>query len=839
MRDNLPRYTGAEDEQYPVARSLNKRNAKHLHWEQVGATWPDFLTLSANPANLPKNKFKAGGIVPALIRQTPSQSCPCERQLHKTKEAIVYRSLITMDADTADAGFAERAKATGWAAVLYTSASATKTRPKWRYVVRPSRATTPEEYAVVSAFVAWRVDKDRDDGKSSFDPAAMKAVQTMYLPAATKDPAVFERHVIDGALLDVDAALAAADLLELDAAPDAPEDLSYAPVATDEPATDADRARARKRLEKWAGELGEATENRNNLLLSHLTTLHRFVLGDCLTPEEVDDAMRAATLDGEGAPVDVTPEEYESVSRNAMRYAEKAGAARPHPPAVGPGALTKAEVDTRGVVTAQIDEAVRGTGEDWIELPPPSAPADVADVYFDRYVGEDGCITLRTWHGQCYEWKTTHWAHLTDDVLNANLYSFTKRAVFVTINEDGDIEERPWSPTDKKIRDLRQAIKATDWAMVLPSVTPGSRFKCADGENCALGKGERLISFTNGLVNAKAWETEPHTSQVFNLSSLPFAYEPEAPPPSVLLRVLKDYWDDDQNAIDAFQEQLGFLVFGSNEDLLKTVVIWVGVGDGGKSLMTDLVSELLGPGAVVGLAPAAFADKFGKEILIGAEVGVFSDAKFSGAGVGLAGVIKAISGWDPVNINRKGKTDWSNKVATRLLIVSNETPRLNDPSGTIAKRMRASRWVRSFSADEQDATLLDQLKDELTEIGAWALAGYRRALAQGYVSSAENADEIVSEIRAKASPMAEWLSQRVDVEAGSNSVVKTEDLMEDYNRWCSDNDFSEETALTARAFMSKLGAVNPSKPEERRLNGTKMRGFWAWRLNPVEDDADV
>src|SRR5690606_11085759 len=80
---------------------------------------------------------------------------------------------------------------------------------------------------------------------------------------------------------------------------------------------------------------------------------------------------------------------------------------------------------------------------------------------------------------------------------------------------------------------------------------------------------------------------------------------------------------------------------------------------------------------------------------------------------------------DFITIDRKHLNPWAGKLSTRILILTNETPKLEDPSGALASRFIVLKMQRSFFGKEDDA-LTQKLLEELPQIFYWALAGLDR-----------------------------------------------------------------------------------------------------------------
>ena len=120
----------------------------------------------------------------------------------RKKENVIYRSLLTLDADHADNSFIERfASECKYAAVIYTTHSHTPDHPRARIVIPLSRDVSPDRYIAIARLFAdsWNID--------TFDECSYKVNQLMYWPTTPSDGEYFCR-ITEGSPLDPDIFLA-------------------------------------------------------------------------------------------------------------------------------------------------------------------------------------------------------------------------------------------------------------------------------------------------------------------------------------------------------------------------------------------------------------------------------------------------------------------------------------------------------------------------------------------------------------------------------------------------------------------------------------------------------
>src|SRR5262249_50183589 len=163
---------------------------------------------------------------------------------------------------------------------------------------------------------------------------------------------------------------------------------------------------------------------------------------------------------------------------------------------------------------------------------------------------------------------------------------------------------------------------------------------------------------------------------------------------------------------------------------LQKIMLLVGPTRSGKGTIARLISKLLGGAAnVIGTSFDDMGDRFGLQTFIGKTLAVISDAHFVGKDVARAVErMLSISGEDPVMINRKGEPHWNGVLPTRLMILANKLPRLNDASIAIVGRMIILQLTKSWLGKE-DHKLGDKLERELPGILIRSLDALTRLLA--------------------------------------------------------------------------------------------------------------
>src|SRR5262249_37771382 len=197
-------------------------------------------------------------------------------------------------------------------------------------------------------------------------------------------------------------------------------------------------------------------------------------------------------------------------------------------------------------------------------------------------------------------------------------------------------------------------------------------------------------------------------------------------------------------------------------------------------------SKLLGAGSVCGPTFKSLGGEFGLMPFIGRTLAVIADARFVGENVGITVErLLSISGEDTLDVNRKGKAFWTGKLPTRIMIISNELPRLTDASAAIISRMVPLLTTKSWLGRE-DHRLQARLEKELPGILNRAWEGLRRLNAKdGKFTHVESAEAALQVLEALASPVKAFVREKCEL--GADYQEDTGVLYRSYKSWCEAN----------------------------------------------------
>jgi putative DNA primase/helicase len=216
---------------------------------------------------------------------------------------------------------------------------------------------------------------------------------------------------------------------------------------------------------------------------------------------------------------------------------------------------------------------------------------------------------------------------------------------------------------------------------------------------------------------------------------------------------------------------------------------------------------------------------------LGKSVAIVSDARLGGRADSQIVVerLLSISGEDALSIDRKCLESVTVKLPTRLMIFSNELPRLGDSSGALASRMILLRLTKSFYGRE-DHDLSIKLQTELPSILLWSIEGWRRLRERGRFEQPESGREMFSDLADLSSPIAQFLREQCVLDDGSR--VSRADLYAAYGDWCHRHGrkhIDDESGF-GRQLRAAIPTIRDSQP---RIDGRQVRYYEGVGLQSV------
>ena len=426
-------------------------------------------------------------------------------------------------------------------------------------------------------------------------------------------------------------------------------------------------------------------------------------------------------------------------------------------------------------------------------------PAHLRDSFLST-VAVDGISKLRRWRNQWYFWSNGRYTALTDEDVRCKIQT--------------SIESECSDVTKTAVTNVLETVKAA--CLVQSTSEPHSYIaqapeKLVGGIVCLRDRYASVEMLENG-------DAIKSTPAFFNLNATEFDYKhpSECSDPTNWLNFL-DRSMPDKEAQRTLQQWFGYCLTLSMTQ--HKMLFLLGPKRSGKGTICRILNALVGSKNCTGSTLSQLAGNFGMWPMIGSQLCVIADARLTGQrnqGV-IVERLLSISGDDIHTIDRKHSEEWTGRINTRVMICSNEMPRLNDASGALASRFIILETPNSFFGKE-DLELEEKLRSELLGIFWWAIDGLSDLRESTRLHIPQSSLDFSRDLESLSSPAKTFFNEMC--EFSTDSWVSTEDLFACYTEWCGSEGIARPT--TKAVFIRDFKAAVQCKVTRRRDNNNKQ-----------------
>ena len=338
----------------------------------------------------------------------------------------------------------------------------------------------------------------------------------------------------------------------------------------------------------------------------------------------------------------------------------------------------------------------------------------------------------------------------------------------------------------------------------------------------------KIIPFSNGLFDVEhfvitgdiAGSLKPFTDNLFNTMKLPYDLVPGATCPQWEVFLASIWGSATCERSEFLQEWIGHLMV---PDITQhKIAVLHGTPRSGKSTIGRMIQRIIGKENVAAANLHAMANNHGLSPYVGKNAMIFFDAHMGSKGSGEQALelLKSISGGDPVQVNPKFLNPYDIILSARIMIICNEIPRFRDAGNALLARLVPLRFDKTFFGKENHNLEVDLVK-ELPGIANWALAGIRKYISNGRLSTPTDATRDIIDIKRIMNPVSAFADDcLIFPTADANDFAYVNDMHKAWVMWAEENYVS--FVDTKDRFLSKLRAVTPTVVQTRR------KGLPAW-----------
>ena len=452
-------------------------------------------------------------------------------------------------------------------------------------------------------------------------------------------------------------------------------------------------------------------------------------------------------------------------------------------------------------------------------------PVRLAEAFRSYQYQLDGEPTLVRWARAWWRYDGIRYVEHDDELLDRDIIGFLDVVVAPQSKKDPvtGLISTALSRVTSRNKTLSEVRKSLTFAMPVVSGGAPQWTNPEEGDRPP----EHIVAVANGLLDIDRCDLRPATPRFFTTTAVGTLWDPDATCPQ-WLGFLQSIWGEDRESIRALQQIFGYLLTADTS--YQKMFMLYGPPRCGKGTIARVLKNLLGD-AVVNPTLKSLEGEFGLQPLVGKTVAIIGDARLGGAADQAAIVerLLSISGEDALSVNRKQIKAINVQLKTRVLLLSNELPRLYDTSGALASRFVLLCLTRSFLGQE-DLQLDSKLSAELPGILRWSVDGLADLAESGRFASPTSSQEALGYLREVSSPHSVFLDECLELSDDIDAYADVDEVYAAYKTWC---DASGRDPENKQLFGKQLHTLCPRieiQQYRKPPNGKRTRRYVGLRL---------
>lgn len=341
-------------------------------------------------------------------------------------------------------------------------------------------------------------------------------------------------------------------------------------------------------------------------------------------------------------------------------------------------------------------------------------------------------------------------------------------------------------------------------------------------------KNTTKLNLQNGIFDLKIFELKPHSTDFFSTIQLPIVYDKEAKCPR-FKKFLMEIFAGDKERIHLIKQIFGYCLTSSTK--CQKAFLLKGSGANGKSVLLNVLTELVGTENIANLPLSALKDSFRIASLVDKNVNIVAEGGFK-TNTFSTEIFKAIVAGDLCFGEIKHGPTFSFKPKCKIIISVNKLPHISDTSYGMERRLIIIPFDRIFRAEEQNKSLSKILLKELPGILNFALDGLRELRQNKYnFVSPKACQKAEKEFFQYNNPIKEFVETQLYEEPDNKLTYKR--LAETYLQWLSLEGMPVPSNFNRRHFSSEIKLaldsldipyqIGGKSGDSRRIDGIAIR----------------
>jgi putative DNA primase/helicase len=278
-----------------------------------------------------------------------------------------------------------------------------------------------------------------------------------------------------------------------------------------------------------------------------------------------------------------------------------------------------------------------------------------------------------------------------------------------------------------------------------------------------------LLNVNNGMLDLDSGQLLPHDPACRKTYIFPYDWNPHDPPdcPRFKRAILEIIGDPE--VVAEVLEFFGYCLWPGQH--FKKALFLVGPKDCGKSLLQDLLRQLLGPDNCQAISMKEVEEKFDRAMLHRKLANICGEAS---ADFFSSDVFKRLTGGDPIYASYKGIDGFTFNSSAKLFFSANERPLVRDKSDAFYERMLMVECPRQFKLGQPhtDPYLKDALLEELPGIFHLAVARLYHLRKRGGFAQSRRSWQALNAYRLDTNHVAQFVEEWCEFETHDGLAVE-------------------------------------------------------------------
>lgn len=330
----------------------------------------------------------------------------------------------------------------------------------------------------------------------------------------------------------------------------------------------------------------------------------------------------------------------------------------------------------------------------------------------------------------------------------------------------------------------------------------------------------RYLNFCNGILDLKNDKKRKHKKKYGFTSfvNAPYPFDGKAKG-KCFEQFVKDVAGEDKQVENLLQEVLGLMI--SDVRNLKVAVFFYGVPHSGKSLLIEVMREIVGEAFCSSISMHDLNDKHRVACLYQKKMNTC--AEISDEHIKSLNRFKELTGGDTCIGEAKFKDPFSFRNQALLVFGGNQLPQLKtlDTTNAFFDRMLIVPFLHGKSRKDQDPKLKERLLKEKSYIVQYAVAGLKRLIKNKCVfSSCDVAERIKAEYICEQNTFAAFVEERCRL--GHEEYAYSYRIEEEYRAYCEEKNLK---AVDSRMMHRILQDTYKLERKKRKKKGENRNGY--------------